>query len=334
MSDQFIRGANIIVKRQVPGEVGFGQEVLVETQVGRVLSNADASDPELRITFRVSQQDVETPNNAVIRIYNLSPDTLREIRNEYDTVILQAGYRGGQVGTIFVGEIKQFRIGRENNVDSYLDLLAADGDVGYNFGVVAATLAAGQTLDDALTLAAESMNLQVDDKNRPVDLSGAIFVRGKVFMGMARDQLRSAARGIDATWSISEGVIQFIPLTDHLPGEAVVLNSKTGMIGIPELTPQGVNVRSLLNSSIRVGRLVKINNAEINQVIQRQGTIPTRFDSRKVPFIQPNTSADGTYRVLSVDHSGDTRGGEWYSDLVCLATFHDPNGNIKCRAYG
>ena len=29
-------------------------------------------------------------------------------------------------------------------------------------------------------------------------------------------------------------------------------------------------------------------------------------------------AADGAYRLLSVEHAGDTHGQEWYSRLVCL----------------
>ena len=30
-------------------------------------------------------------------------------------------------------------------------------------------------------------------------------------------------------------------------------------------------------------------------------------------------STDGLYRVFVAEHSGDTRGSEWYTDLTCLA---------------
>ena len=29
-------------------------------------------------------------------------------------------------------------------------------------------------------------------------------------------------------------------------------------------------------------------------------------------------NADGLYRLLTVEHRGDTRGNDWYSELVCL----------------
>lgn len=80
----------------------------------------------LRFRFQVKAMDVESPNNAAIRVYNLSRDTLVKIRGEFSRVILQAGY-DNNFGVIFDGTIKQFRIGREGTTDTYLDILAADG---------------------------------------------------------------------------------------------------------------------------------------------------------------------------------------------------------------
>ncbi len=300
---QYLRGVNLVVKNQ---------------QVGRALAQADSSEPDLRFRFRTHQQDAESPNHAEVRVYNLSEDTVREIRREYDSVVLQAGYRNGSIGTIFAGTIKQFRIGRESNVDSYLDLLVSDGDVGYNFGVIASTLAAGQTLSDVVSAAAKAMGLALDEQNLPTDLSGAQLIRGKVLFAMGRDVLRDAARSIDATWSISNGEVQLVPLSGYLPGEAVELNALTGMIGIPELTDQGVRARALLNPKLRVGGLVRINNGDIVQLFQRTASDPTRFDAFRVQVL-PSLSADGLYRIYAVEHSGDTRGQEWYSDLVALA---------------
>jgi len=301
---QYLRGVNLLVKG---------------ANVGRALAEADSDEPDLRIRFRTHQQDAESPNNADIRVYNLAESTVREIRAEYDSVVLQAGYRDGAVGTIFAGTIKQFRIGRENNIDSYLDLLVSDGDIGYNFGVIASTLAKGATLLDVAKAAAKAMGTPLDEKNLP-DLNGTELLRGKVLFGMARTILRGAARSADSTWSIDDGRVRMTPLSGYLPGEAVTLNALTGLVGVPELTDQGVHARSLLNPKLRVGGLVRINNRDINQLVQRTASDPTRFDSRTGFQKMANLSrADGLYRLYAVEHSGDTRGAEWFSDLTMLA---------------
>lgn len=301
VDQQWIRGANVLVKND---------------SFARTLASADSDQPDLRIVFQTHQLDEQSPNHCQIRVYNLSDDTVKEIQKEYTSVVLQAGYKNGTIGTIFVGTIKQFRTGRERNVDSFIDLLIADGDVGYNFGVIAATLTSGQTLADAVSAAAKAMGLPV--ATLPTDLTGTSLIRGKVLLGMGRDVLRDAARSVDASWSIQNGAIQMIPLDGYLPGDAVAINSETGMVGVPELTDQGVKIKSLLNPRLRVGGLVKIDNRDIVQLALASSD-PTRFDSFSNPLIQPSTSADGLYRLYSVEHSGDTRGHEWYSDMIALA---------------
>src|ERR1039458_4588958 len=120
-SGQFLRYAQLTVT----GGVGGGE----------------ASEQTLRCEVRAS--DSETPNSLVCRVYNLSRDTEKEIIKEFDQVTLTCGYQNGNKALIFQGTIKQFRRGKERNVDSYLDILAADGDVAYNFGTVNKTIPAG-----------------------------------------------------------------------------------------------------------------------------------------------------------------------------------------------
>lgn len=280
---------------------------------------------QFRITFQIRNADVESPNSAVIRVYNMSKETVQKItsKGEYGDVILNAGYEGGNFGAIFKGTIKQFRFGRESATDTYLDILAADGDIGYNQGVVNATLAKGSTIEDSIKAAASAMPgvnpnvsvLQVD-KQHLVNINP----RGQVAFGMARAFLRNSASSLDATWSIQNGKIVMIDKAGYLPGEAVKINIGTGLVGMPEQTDEGIKLQCLLNSRIRIGGLVQLNNDEIIQLMQQSP------DAAPIPFnqwagIQYNAllSKDGVYRAYVVEHEGDTRGHNWYTNIICLA---------------
>src|SRR4051812_34111802 len=102
---------------------------------------------QLRITFKVSNADVESPNTAVIRVYNAKKETVSAIVKEYTDVVLSAGYTGN-LAVIFQGSIMQFQFGKESNVDSYVELRCSDGDTLYNFGVVNGSLPAGTTYSE------------------------------------------------------------------------------------------------------------------------------------------------------------------------------------------
>lgn len=291
--------------------------LVVSTAVNGTVTGKDLS--ALRFKFEIRGSDLDTPNTAVIRVYNLADSTIESIR-EFGQVSLQAGYVNGNVGTIFSGDIKQFRRGKENNVDTYLDILAADGDQAYNFGIVNTTLAPGSNLTQRLNALADAMGV-VLDKNAPdivANSTGGIIPlpRSKVMYGMARTHLRNIANSTSTRWSIQNGVLTFVPLAGYLPGEAVVINSVTGMIGQPEATDQGIMVKTLLNPLIKIGTRVQINNKDINQTIKINGT--GQFGYQDTQYLPARTTDDGFYRVMVAEHFGDTRGNEWYTELVCL----------------
>ncbi len=276
---------------------------------------------EMHFKFQILDSDEQSPNTANIRIYNLSDATVKSVQGEYTRVILNAGYQNGNYGVIFDGTIKQFRRGRENATDTYLDILASHGDIPYNFSVINSTLAASATsASNILNTVGSGMGLPI---NNQLTSTGGVLPRGKVLWGMGRDIMRQATRNQGATWSIQNGVVQVIPLTGYLPTEAVVLTSNTGMIGLPEQTDEGIKVRSLLNPKLDIGGTVQIDNASINQTFaQGQNALSVG----QLPYNQyagvqflADVSNDGLYRLYVVEHTGDTRGQEWYSDLICLA---------------
>ena len=59
------------------------------------------SDEEIK--FTLDQSDVQTPNSAVIRVYNLAPDTAKRVQSEFSRVVLNAGYEHGAFGVVFDG---------------------------------------------------------------------------------------------------------------------------------------------------------------------------------------------------------------------------------------
>lgn len=316
----------------------------IEQQYNRdcllVVSNStgDGIDlSELRIKFTILNMDSQSPNTASIRVYNLSEDTVKKITGkvpvEFTTVTLKAGYKNGLSGTIFNGTIKQFRKGRENNIDSFLDILAADGDDIYNFGICNTSLPADQTsIENRLKVVSNAFGIQV--KTSDPTYFGGVLPRGKVFWGMGRDIMRNIASTINSTWSINNGVIQVIGFQQYLPNKVAVLNSQSGLVGVPEQTDQGIRIKCLLNPRITIGGLVRINNADINQTIQQN---QFKLPQGQQPYNQwtgiqnlADVSTDGDYRVYVCEYHGDTRGQEWYCDIIGLAI--DPSsGKVEAR---
>ncbi len=262
----------------------------------------------LHIKFKITHKDYETPNNATIRVYNVSDSTAKLVKKEFTNIVLQAGY--SELGIIFTGNIRQVRRGQESNTDTYVEILASDGDLAYNYAVVNQTISANCTTNQQINAATKALTSYGVTTGSIASVSTTKLPRGKVMYGMARKYMRDAAKTSGASWSIQNGKINFITLSGYLKDTAVELTSATGLIGRPELTNDGLMVRSLINPRFKVGTRIKINNADItaNNYSAKIGSWNERV----------KTNADGLYRVLAIDWTGDTRGNDWYCDLICV----------------
>lgn len=290
---------------------------------------------EMQFEFRIKAQDTETPNTCAIRVHNLSDATVKTIKGEFSEIRLQAGYEtSSNYGEIFVGTIKQFRTGKDaaNNVNSYLDIFASDADINYNFGFVNQTVAGGTTDEDVAKAIAQAMNIPLDP-NAGGFLTGGIRPRGKTLIGLGRAYMRDIARTHNVRWSIQNGMLTLVPLTGYLPGEIVVLNSQTGLIGRPEQTDNGIDIRCLLNPKLQVGGRVQIDQASINQTSINPGGSGFPQYGAPIPLLA-SVTADGIYRVLAVEYQGDTRGGPWYSDITGLSVDPSVAPGVSVQAYG
>lgn len=318
MALQFKRRVSLLVLR--PQTANADLEATGNDQTGFDLS-------QMQIKFSVHQSDIETPNVAIIRVYNLKQETVGQIQSlsgpmtaSGGRVILQAGYEDlTDFGVIFDGLIKQVRVGRENATDTYLDILAADGDTAIRLAVVNKSLKAGSTIADRLNVAQQALQQHNVTAGYLPALPSTGLPRGKVLFGLARALARNEADNAGCRWSIVNGKFQLIPLTSYAPDQAVVLTSKTGLIGLPEQTQDGIHARTLLNPNLKVGRRVQIDNKSV-----QQQPIDLRYTA--INFF-PSIATDGFYRVMVVEHEGDTRGNDFYSDLVCLQI--DPSAPVS-----
>lgn len=268
---------------------------------------------ELRIRFAVKQSSAETPNAADIRVYNLSPDTAVQVKTQFKKVILQGGY-DSNFGVIFQGNIKQVIIGRESATDTFIDIIAGDGDLAYNFAIVATSLVKGSTQNDQISAClAATAPLGVTAGGNSTVSATQKRPRGKVLFGNARTYLREVAQTTQSTWSVQNEQVQFVPAKSYLPGTAVLLTATTGMVGTPQQTTQGVNVKCLLNPYIKINGRVKLDNKTV-QLLKVDLTLKPGGQTN----VQMPLATNGVYFVLAVEHSGDTRGVDWYTNVICL----------------
>lgn len=285
----------------------------------------------LRCVFEVRRGDTQTPNSCDVRVYNTSTDTSNRLYSpEFTQLMLRVGYQDQQLQQIFAGSIKQVRKGREDQKNSYVAITAAEGDQAYNYAALAITLAKGATPTDVISGIIKQMATaalatptggsggQVVQPGYLPQLTSNAYQRGRTVYGMCRDELRELVGANDCTWFIQGNQLDVVPLTGYVPEPPILLTPSTGLIGVPEQTQNGLMMRVLINPAIKIGRVVKLDYSDINQY--RYG-LDVHSVGANLQLARSTTrlSPSGLYYVLRVEHFGDTRGLQWYSDLTCLS---------------
>lgn len=277
---------------------------------------------EFKITFQVSQPTTEQPKAAEIYIYNLSSETMNQLSGvdsqKINTqVILECGY-GDELSVTFKGRVFQYRRGRENPTDTWLCVLAVSGDVVQNEAVVNQTVPAGTSKKEVGQKLLSETNKYGLVTGEIADISEQQYPRGRVFFGSLHDSLQNFGKENNVTFDYSDDVISSINTLGYSLEPVQILTPKTGMVGMPQLTSEGLIVKCLLNPKLkRKGRV------QVDMTNLQTEAYDISYGSQMVDQVFKNpktaTNADGMFIIQAIEHSGDTRGDEWYTTLVCTA---------------
>lgn len=292
-------------------------------------ANSEALDlSDFRVRFSVSQALAGKPTTADITVYNVGSDTINAIKTPTNdtlrtnrlAVILEAGYEDDHA-IIFNGNLWWKASGRENGTDTFMRLIAATGDRASQYAVVNASIPKGATQSQIFAIVAKSMQEKgVQPCNMPVEMATAL-PRGKVLYMMSERAMQGIADTNNFLWGYGTNGLVAIPKepTYDTGEEVVVINTKTGMIGRPELTVDGVNVQCLLNPRIDVGTLIQLNNATIQKNAGFDTSYSREAFNRNLAAGDAMLDSDGIYQVYSREFVGDTRGNDWYANLRCMS---------------
>jgi len=320
-TDQWLRKWELVVYNPTSIGPGAGRALVLS-------SGSDAPGEEtLRCKFEIKNTMIPTPNVAVIRVFNPAPATVNAVVNEFNRVTLSAGYLNGKFGTIFDGWITQFRFGAETPVDKFVELTAQDGDLAINEATLNTVLLPGFNSPQSV---GEVIAKAMAGKGAPnADLSHLGVVpnaRPVILWGLAAEHMDTVTKSTNTVWSIQQGKLVVIPASGAKSALGTqVVNALTGLIGFPTVTNDGIELRTLMNPFAAIGQFVRINNAEINQVIAGVGGQGGSFQSVLQQAgggfglgFYASISEDNTYLVANVGFSGDTRGQDWYTDYIAI----------------
>ena len=294
---------------------------------------------QLRINFEVRKATSTTPDFFKAKVYNLSkppgPNTVGKVK-QYGRVQLAAGY-GDNFGMIFDGTVLLYVIGKENPVDSYIEIHGGDGDELLNHGAVALNWPAGSTPSQRTKDMLSAANIPVGEVQTVKGEQKS--VRAQSYVGMVDRGIRNNTNATQSDFFIENGKAYVIPWNGYRKGDIVELSPTTGLVGIPKVTPNGIEAQCLLNPKLRIGGLVKIASDLLSDVpfipgakdsFASPGTIPSPASGGQ-QYAAAATSPEGYYKIAFLNHFGDTRGNQWYSAIVGIASGKD--GKILDSTY-
>lgn len=287
-----------------------------------------------RVTFDINESGYTNFWWADINIYNLEPNTQSAIISQAAQVVLSAGYQdSSNYGIIFQGNIFQFLWTRENVVDYKLTLHCLAGPSIYLDNMTSLQSPALSTQRDIILKMAQqaepAMPISYLDEQT---LGTQVLPRGEIVFGSARKYMAQVAKsnGFQYFWN-GTGAMAGDP-TPTLTNPQLIYSSvpdpsnnnkrqngiEYTIIDTPRQIPEGVEMRVLLDSRLIVTEpaiVVKIDNTVIQQMLATPpspGQSAVTASSSQVPILSQN----GVYAVGAVRHRGDTRGNEWYTDVV------------------
>lgn len=321
---------------------------------------AGISLSDFKVSFRIEWADQRFPRVANVKIYNVSPETRARIMGEeFSKIRIIAGYDGAMpvvpasevgvakpvapgdegrfegtnYGMIFSGDIRFTITGKDNITDSWVMVQAASNYDAFLYASTKTTLAAGYTVKDMLDLTMKGFNAYGVTPGVIGEMPNTVFPRGLPLYHSNRDIMDDIAQMCNATWQMVDGQLNMVPENKYIQA-AIVLNSDTGLIGMPQQTMGGgVNVRCLINPNIKINGLVQIDQASVyraalngGEVASAPGRVREQNTNGNLTAAGAGTlqnpasiAADGVYIVKAIDYTGETRGQAWYMDLMCLA---------------
>lgn len=240
----------------------FGRKAIIKTDI--ITVNSDELDVEFTVPF---DDDMEA-NEAEIIIYNLSQNTISNIKYN-DKITIEAGYRG-DTGIIFSGYISKVSTKRDG-VDKVTTINAIDtqeltersiAEISYGKGTTASYI-----LKDLVNRV--KMPLAVFDIKRDHTYDESVKVDGEL---MGNIKKYAEICGVSAYVLKGKVYVRYIKDGDNID---FVVCENTGLLGSPESfseevtaenykdTVEGYKIEMLLQHRVNTGAIINIESRDV-----------------------------------------------------------------------
>ena len=299
----------------------FHRQAIIQIADTATFGGAALQIENLRVVFSIKKTSTSDFNTATIQVYNLNSIT-REKINAIDLgnlVTIKAGYANEKQEIIFVGNttLSSSVIEPPNAITK---IEAQDGKIAMNQLKLSITYQAGtfaiKILKDVLARTALDVK-HINWKN----ITDKQYKNGFCFQGDAKVLFTNVCNYLGVEWSIQNNAMKIIPAGSGDTAKIIYLTPETGLIGSPE---------KLKDDSIALygsGKQAKTQTKQLKTVGATGKTYRKsigggyKFKCLLQPFVEPGSviqvksaNIDNVrFRVVEVEHNGDTHGNDWFS---------------------
>ncbi len=267
------------------------------------------------IHFSMSFDDTEDPDQANVKIYNLTPETENAIEVG-GRFVLESGYQG-DVGILLEGLITDAH-GHADGTERICEIEAVDSAEECLNKQITKSFDPGTKASEVLDFLASESGLTMKENRLEEDVE---YPRGFVAEGKVREVIKDVAVNDCKSRAVCvHGELSCIPWPDAIEDAGVTISAQTGMVDIPtrisgDHTVRSYEVKCLLDHRLRAGMVVQVNSTVANgSFLIKKGT---------------HKSDRGEHLTILevVEWTGNKAGGGDYkpSDLVTIETTKPPS---------
>ena len=212
----------------------------------------------LLVRFRLRREATDTPADGHITIYNLTVESEQRIRQRGQRIRLEAGY-SGELSLLFDGDVRRVERVREQ-VDRAVKIHVGGNVAKRRQAVFTRTYEVATPLRTIFADAAATFDLAVG----PLSLIDEDIVKpaGFSYQGPTALLLYGLLEPYGLRWFEDDGVIRLTrrgQSGDDRP-RGVLIGQRSGMIGTPTITDDGLRVRSLIDPRLRLDTRFRVES--------------------------------------------------------------------------
>ena len=262
---------------------------------------SETGDKQFKITFNVLLEFGAAVAYADIAIYNLAQDTSQNIIKKNMSLVLRAGYEN-KIDNIFTGRI--INVLRRRDGPHTIIRLICRGGTQTDTNTISESLGKNVTIVSLIKSCVKAMGYPIiineDDFKGP-----SPYTRGFTLNGDPKTNLDQLAASHGFDYMIENDAVLIVSKKSFRKGEPLKISQFKGLVGIPEITVEGANVKIKLNPGVKIGGRIDV-----------QSVLAT-FNFSNIYYLDiPASAGKGIYKIYRVVHSGDSHGDNWDTDIT------------------